>query len=569
MTALQATPAVRHRVTVLWFPDWPVYALAMHKGWDLLAPAGVIKDHRVLACNTAARRAGVRAGMKQRTALATCPTLMVAEDDPTLQTGVHEEVLAALEQVAAGVETIRPGLLAFPMHSLAKFYGTEDVALEKLLNASAQLGADCLAGIADDLITAVWAARAGKTISPGAGAEFIATLPIAALTVEPALRAPAGLVDTLSQLGVCTLADFAALPIAHIAGRFGQEAVEWHRIASGQAERGVSPAAHASSAEVTYQPDEPINSTSAAAFVARQVAAQLHQQLFSAGQACLRLGVRARMTTPMGYEGPAHSERVWRCQEPLTEQETAQRIRWQLDGWITRMRANVTGPEDAADGSAWDASAVGISSIDLIPLDVVPAGTLAEPLWGGPDEGVRAARAAAGRAQALIGTQAVRRPVHRGGRAVAGRIVTVPYGEQDPEDVSAQPTDQWTGQLIAPLPGLIGPPPVMREGMGVQGGVAQQQSRHPAATVHVCDQQGTPIYVTQRGMLNQQPDTLRWGNTTHTITGWAGPWPVDEHWWAAGKRYARMQVATRDAQGNVAAFLLVCKGTRWRIEATY
>ena len=161
------------RVTVLWFPDWPVYAASRAEGWDVLHPAAVIAEHRVVACNASARKAGVRAGMKQRHALATCPVLHVATDDPAQQAAVHEELLVELESVAAHIETVRAGLLAFPMHALAKFYGDEDTAVELLLNATARANVDCLAGTADDLVTATWAARVGKSVEPGkAGNSF-------------------------------------------------------------------------------------------------------------------------------------------------------------------------------------------------------------------------------------------------------------------------------------------------------------------------------------------------------------------------------------------------------------
>ena len=89
-SAVRTAPAARSaRVAVLWFPDWPVYVQAQSRGWDVLAPAAVIADYRVLACNAAARVQGIRIGMKQRHALAAYPQLNVAADDPTRQASVH------------------------------------------------------------------------------------------------------------------------------------------------------------------------------------------------------------------------------------------------------------------------------------------------------------------------------------------------------------------------------------------------------------------------------------------------------------------------------------------------
>ena len=88
---------------------------------------------------------------------------------------------------------------------------------------------------------------------------------------------------------------------------------------------------------------------------------------------------------------------------------------------------------------------------------------------------------------------------------------------------------------------------------------------HPAARVELQGADGEAIEVNGRGLMSAQPATLCWGARRYRVTGWAGPWPVDENWWAEGRRYARLQVSTDEP----AAYLLVCKGSRWRIEATY
>ena len=99
--------------------------------------------------------------------------------------------------------------------------------------------------------------------------------------------------------------------------------------------------------------------------------------------------------------------------------DTAQRVRWQLDGWITRMRGagaprkaigceqgrhgireegrQGTTAEDAGfagngdfvqcgefDGDNWDSDGiVGIVAIELAPVETVPAGSIMPGLWGG------------------------------------------------------------------------------------------------------------------------------------------------------------------------------------------
>jgi protein ImuB len=543
------------RTIALRFPDWPVYVIACAQGWDLLTPAAVVDNHRIAAANRAARHAGVKVGMKARHALGVCPSLTVAEEDAEAEATAHEEVLTGLEQVTASVETLRPGLLAVPAGSLTRYYGSEEQAVELLVDAAARAGVDCVPGVADDLVTAVWASFTGTVLAPGASAAWVATQPVGILTAEPVLGAPTVMVETLSDLGIRTLADFAALPRRDVVGRFGADAATWHRIAAGEPERTVSPVQVTGQPQVHVEPDEPVTSTEAAAFLARRAAAQLHAALAAAGSACLRLSVTATLAPPESYAGPASVERLWRCREPLGEEDTAQRIRWQLDGWLTRVNGRGGGSDhssDSSDSSDGTADAAGIRSVTLIPVECVPAGDVVETLWGGPDDGIRAARAAAARAQALIGTRAVLRPVHRGGYTVTGGVVTVPYGEEDPEEVQALPTRHWEGAVPAPLPGLL-----------ASGG----------GKVHLLDGTGAEVQVSGRGLLSAAPDRLVRGDRgdrggrSVAVTGWAGPWPVDERWWDApsARRYARLQIAT-DEPG---AHLLLCRDSSWIIEGSY
>jgi protein ImuB len=543
------------RTIALRFPDWPVYVIACAQGWDLLTPAAVVDNHRIAAANRAARHAGVKVGMKARHALGVCPSLTVAEEDAEAEATAHEEVLTGLEQVTASVETLRPGLLAVPAGSLTRYYGSEEQAVELLVDAAARAGVDCVPGVADDLVTAVWASFTGTVLAPGASAAWVATQPVGILTAEPVLGAPTVMVETLSDLGIRTLADFAALPRRDVVGRFGADAATWHRIAAGEPERTVSPVQVTGQPQVHVEPDKPVTSTEAAAFLARRAAAQLHAALAAAGSACLRLSVTATLAPPESYAGPASVERLWRCREPLGEEDTAQRIRWQLDGWLTRVNGRGGGSDhssDSSDSSDGTADAAGIRSVTLIPVECVPAGDVVETLWGGPDDGIRAARAAAARAQALIGTRAVLRPVHRGGYTVTGGVVTVPYGEEDPEEVQALPTRHWEGAVPAPLPGLL-----------ASGG----------GKVHLLDGTGAEVQVSGRGLLSAAPDRLVRGDRgdrggrSVAVTGWAGPWPVDERWWDApsARRYARLQIAT-DEPG---AHLLLCRDSSWIIEGSY
>ena len=102
----------------------------------------------------------------------------------------------------------------------------------------------------------------------------------------------------------------------------------------------------------------------------------LHRSLLAAGVGCTRLAIHAETTN--GQE----LERVWRCAEPLTEDATADRVRWQLDGWLNRRHQQ-------------DRPCAPISVLRLRPVEVVSAEALQLPLWGGlgEEDRLRARRA--------------------------------------------------------------------------------------------------------------------------------------------------------------------------------
>ena len=51
------------------------------------------------------------------------------------------------------------------------------------------------------------------------------------------------------------------------------------------------------------------------------------------------------------------------------------------------------------------------------------------------------------------------------------------------------------------------------------------------------------------------------------VTGWAGPWPVEERWWAPAEANSliRLQIALADGR----ALLVSLRDEQWTIEASY
>jgi protein ImuB len=106
----------------------------------------------------------------------------------------------------------------------------------------------------------------------------------------------------------------------------------------------------------------------------------------------------------------------------------------------------------------------------------------------------------------------------------------------------------WPGRLPAPSPAtvLVEPTPAL-----------------------VLTAEGVPVGVTGRLAVTGEPAVVVLADerVPIEITGWAGPWPVDERWWAAdeARRCARFQFQLADGR----ALLAVLAAERWHVEGVY
>jgi protein ImuB len=280
-------------------------------------------------------------------------------------------------------------------------------------------------------------------------------------------------------------------------------------------------------------------------FAAKALAGRLHDGLAARGLTCVRVQVTA--TWADGQE----SSRRWRHDGLLSAAAVAERVRWQLDGWrpaaensqrknCQRKNSQRTsqhpGDEQYPEG--------GIAALRLDPDQVVRATGQQLALWGESVVSDRVARAAL-RVQALLGHEAVLRPVPGGGRNVDDQVTATPFGEKtEPRLPGGRP---WPGRVMGPAPGLVFP---------------------AARAADVTDGAGNPVTVSGRCALSGPPARLAVrGEPPRRVTGWAGPWPLAERWWdpAAARRRARFQLATDDGR----AWLAVVEGGRWLVEAGY
>jgi len=521
------------RTAVLWCPDWPVLAAEIVDGVPATEPVVVLHANRVVAASEAARAEGIRRGLRKREAQSRCPGLVAVEHDPARDARAFEPVVAAVEEMVPGVEIVRPGICAFAARGPARYFGGEERAAERIVEHVAQVcGVESQVGVADGGFAAQLAAREGLIVPSGETVAFLATRPVEALA-RPALA------ELLRRLGVTTLGAFAGLPRGDVMARFGFDAALAHRLASGGDERPLAARRPPPDLEVADDyGDDPLERVDVAAFAARSLAERLHERLAGYGLACTRLAIEA--VTAHGQE----LHRTWRHDGLLTAAAIADRVRWQLDGWLSGTARPGAGRAGAGARPAPARPTAGIIRLRLVPDGVLPHAGLQPGLWGETGEEKERAHRAFNRVQGILGPESVVTAVLGGGRAPADQVRLVPWGD---EPTPARPDAPWPGRIPPPHPALVLPAPL------------------PAA-VH--DAAGEPVGVSARLLVTAPPARLTVGTGPPTpIVGWAGPWPVDERWWAPAeaRRRARFQVALADGS----AVLLSLAGGRWSVEAIY
>jgi nucleotidyltransferase/DNA polymerase involved in DNA repair len=191
------------------------------------------------ACTGVAERAGIRPGMRLSEALATCPELVLLEQDPA---GVEEEwerVLRRLEEAGFAVEPAEPGCVYFETRGIERLAGGLEQALRRALDAvgeewEPQVGAAARRFAA---LAAAAVAPPGHSVvvDDGETRLFLEPFPLHLLPLDSERR------EELSELGVKRLGDLARLPGPAVADRLGVDGREAWRFARGEDGAGVEP----------------------------------------------------------------------------------------------------------------------------------------------------------------------------------------------------------------------------------------------------------------------------------------------------------------------------------------
>ncbi len=202
------------------------------------------KEALVGPVTAAAEVVGVQAGMRMGEALATCPGLVLIEQDPAAVEQEWEGVLRRLEDAGFAVESAEPGMVTFETGGVERLYGGVEAALVKAL-ASVGSAWDPRAGAGGRRFVALAAAsvaRPGQAVIVEGKEEqgFLEPLPLSLLPL------PSNRYAELEGLGVRRLGELASLPGGAVEERLGPEGKRAWSLAHGGERhrvRGRSPAA--------------------------------------------------------------------------------------------------------------------------------------------------------------------------------------------------------------------------------------------------------------------------------------------------------------------------------------
>jgi protein ImuB len=337
------------RLCALHLPDLPVQRLA--RGRDRDEPLAAIADGAVVACDAAARAAGVRPGMSAAEAHAVCGRLHAVPHAPAADLAALRGLAEVLLAIAPAVEVAGPDLLlldASAAHLVAPpacaprsgggagpcpatgggrspgpggragdLATSEHALAERALALAAEAGFTARAAVASGRGPAGTLARSGGLagarngleeagsgggrggrvlhVAHGEAARALASLPLAALGLGRAVEAG------LLAAGAATAGDVARLPEGTLAQRFGAEGARAARLARGEDPTPLVPFVPDTLPEEGLDLEGPAESAEPLLFALKRLADRVAARLAGRGLGASRLKVTLKLD-PRGEE---------------------------------------------------------------------------------------------------------------------------------------------------------------------------------------------------------------------------------------------------------------------------
>ena len=578
----------------VWVPNWPVAAAELAGEAPMGVPVVVCGNRGVLSANSWAQHAGVTIGMSKRLAHSICPEAVLLPPDPERDARRFEPVLRVLDQHIARVTVLEPGRVVFSAWGAVRAAGSAEALAEVITGGVADgVGCEAQVGFAYGTLATLLAAQENRSIPanevlPYLDSQRTPTLLLAVSTPHARVEI-ANCIELLDRLGVRSLKDIRELGRTPLATRFGTTGIFVWQLAGGETVGAADTSRSTPDFSFARAFEPPLGNAEQAAFAAKELAGELAEEMLSRSLAGGRLTITASL---MGGE---ELQRSWAL-EGGGIKDVVDRVRWQLGSWVNGVQGGVRsgggiagcgggiagcggsqGHASVRGGSVGAAGFVGrsgadwggvgsradkfsneeessednaVARLELSMTDLVPAGARQQPLWGGKSIHTEQAQRAAVRLQSLLGEDAVRVPEKKGGRTPREKYVDRAWNEVAGSSAVAELP--WPGAIPEPGPSLIHPKPL---------------------AVDLYADCGHPLIVTGDGMLacrmgceepDPRPQAVSRVGQSFVVVDYAGPWVVEQRWWADYQRRAYLQVV-----GFESALLLYVEKGQWQEEGRY
>jgi protein ImuB len=226
----------------MYAPDFAVQAALRHGLPMPDSVAAAIVDGpesllKVVACNGAARAAGLQIGMTKAQA-GGFPGVVLKKRSTQQEQGAQMALLDCGLSFSPRVESTSGGTVTLDLMGLERLLGSPAEMGRQIAYRAEACGLSVNVALAANPDTALCAARGfpGTTVvSPGKEADHLACLPV------EVLQPKADTLDTLDSWGVRDLRSLAGLPAIALTQRLGQYGLHLQRLAQGKVQRELVP----------------------------------------------------------------------------------------------------------------------------------------------------------------------------------------------------------------------------------------------------------------------------------------------------------------------------------------
>lgn len=191
-------------------------------GWAVILQTGT--SRQILACNDAARDAGVRPGLALNTAWALMPDLLVTEFDEAAQAEHLQQLTLLALTWSSRVTPKPPSSILLEIGASLKLFGGLGALVKAVRTELCIQKVSVVTGIAPTPAAALLFAQAGVNSpvrEPAHLAAALAPIPLTRLMLDERT------IKGLGRSGVHTLGALRALPVKPLARRFGNSLTDW------------------------------------------------------------------------------------------------------------------------------------------------------------------------------------------------------------------------------------------------------------------------------------------------------------------------------------------------------